>query len=62
VPRMFAVMQVVSIVHNTLDVALIVAHRHSRLKTVFHRHITNLPPKLQTNSETAKHSPLLFSS
>lgn len=57
VPRMLAVVQVVSIVHNTLDVALIVAHRHSRLKTVFHCHMA---AKLQTISESAKQTPRFY--
>ena len=36
VPRMLAIVQIVGIVHYSLDVALVVAHRHSCLKYVLH--------------------------
>jgi hypothetical protein len=35
---MLAVMQVIGVVHNTFDVALIVAHLHLRLKNVLFLH------------------------
>ena len=35
---MFAIVQVIGIVHDTLDVALIIAHLHPRLKNILRTH------------------------